>query len=159
MERASPAVAGDLDAIVALAASARAELEPMRGGDLLVHRETRASLSATDLRRITEAPDEAVWTGRFADATVGYAISRTEELRDGAKLGVVEELYVEPAARGVGVGEALIEAMLAWFRSNGCTGVDALALPGHRATKNFFEESGFTARLLVMHRSLDTEGA
>jgi hypothetical protein len=37
----------------------------------------------------------------------------------------------------------------------GCSGVDATALPGNRATKNFFEESGFTARLLVMHHRLD----
>ncbi len=34
-------------------------------------------------------------------------------------------------------------------------GVDTLALPGHRAAKNFFEESGFTARALVMHRALN----
>ena len=32
--------------------------------------------------------------------------------------------------------------------------VDAFALPGHRATKNFFEEEGFTARALIMHRPL-----
>ena len=32
---------------------------------------------------------------------------------------------------------------------------DAMALPGHRATKNFFEAHGFTARALVMHRRLD----
>jgi hypothetical protein len=31
-------------------------------------------------------------------------------------------------------------------------GIDAFALPGMRETKNFFEGSGFTARLLVMHR-------
>lgn len=44
---------------------------------------------------------------------------------------------------------------LDWFVGAGCTGVDALALPGARATKNFFEENGFTARLLVVHRRLD----
>jgi hypothetical protein len=43
---------------------------------------------------------------------------------------------------------------LAWMGRIGCTGVDALALPGARATKNFFEENGFTARLLVVHRPL-----
>jgi hypothetical protein len=44
--------------------------------------------------------------------------------------------------------------LLAWFSARGCLGVDSTALPGARETKNFFEESGFTARLLVMHRRL-----
>ena len=39
----------------------------------------------------------------------------------------------------------------------GCVGVDSFALPGHRAAKNFFEESGFTARAIVMHHALDTD--
>ena len=33
--------------------------------------------------------------------------------------------------------------------------VDAIALPGHRATKNFFEEHHFTARALTMHHRLE----
>jgi hypothetical protein len=45
--------------------------------------------------------------------------------------------------------------LIAWCRARGCTGMDAMALPGHRQTKNFFEESGFTARKLVMHHRLD----
>lgn len=36
----------------------------------------------------------------------------------------------------------------------GCLGIDALALPGNRETKNFFEASGLTARAIVVHRSL-----
>jgi hypothetical protein len=35
--------------------------------------------------------------------------------------------------------------------------VDVIALPGHRATKNFFEEQGFTARAIVMHHGLDPD--
>jgi hypothetical protein len=47
-----------------------------------------------------------------------------------------------------------MEAILAWCGEQGCNAVDAYALPGDRQTKNFFEESGFTARLLVMHHRL-----
>jgi len=82
---------------------------------------------------------------------VGFASARIEQLRDGTTLGVIGDLYVEPDARGVGVGEALMDALLVWASERGCQGVDATALPGDRATKNFFEGSGFTARLLVMH--------
>ena len=44
--------------------------------------------------------------------------------------------------------------VLDWCRAAGCVGVDSLALPGNRHTKNFFETFGFKARALVVHRSL-----
>ena len=60
-----------------------------------------------------------------------------------------------PGARSVGVGEAMADDIVAFCATRRCTGIDAVALPGHRATKNFFEEGGFTARAIVMHRALD----
>jgi GNAT superfamily N-acetyltransferase len=60
-------------------------------------------------------------------------------------------VFVEEGARGVGLGEAILEDLVAWFADRGCVGVDAPALPGHRQAKNFFEAHGFVARLLVMH--------
>ncbi len=65
---------------------------------------------------------------------------------------------MEPDAREVGVGEAVLARALEWATARGCIGVDAWALPGERATKNFFEAAGFTARLLVVHRSLRPSG-
>jgi hypothetical protein len=51
----------------------------------------------------------------------------------------------------------VMSELIAWCRAHGCTGVDVMALPGHRAAKNFFEEAGFTARKLVMHHRFDEE--
>ena len=65
---------------------------------------------------------------------------------------------MEPEGREVGVGETLVGAVLAWCREHGCEGVDATALPGHRAAKNFFEEQGFVARSLTMYRGLPAAG-
>ena len=67
---------------------------------------------------------------------------------------MIDDIFVEDEARGVGVGEAMMADLVAWCTEQGCVGIDAMALPGHRATKNFFEESGFTARKLVMHHVL-----
>ena len=92
--------------------------------------------------------------GELAGEVVGYLAARVDGLGDGRRVGVIEAVYVDPACRGVGVGEAMVGSALGWFRAQGCIGVDALALPGSRATKNFFEESGFTSRLLVMHHRL-----
>jgi GNAT superfamily N-acetyltransferase len=75
-------------------------------------------------------------------------------LRDGTRLGEVTELFVTPEARDVSVGERLLTGLVEWCRSRGCAGVDAFALPGHRAAKNFFESAGFTARALLMHHDI-----
>jgi GNAT superfamily N-acetyltransferase len=96
-----------------------------------------------------------VWTGTIDDAVIGYAVARVEPLRTGVNLGVIEDIYVETEGRAIGVGEALMGAALEWFSAEGCKGVDAYALPGDRHTKNFFEGSGFSARLLVMHHRFD----
>lgn len=145
------AVPADLPRLAALYELAAEELQPMRGGSVFLAREARsAELDLADAGRVVVA-------GTIDEAVVGYGTGRIEVLREGTRLGVVDDLYVESEARGVGVGEAVMEALLGWFRDHRCDGVDALALPGNRATKNFFEESGFTARLLVMHRRLTGE--
>ena len=47
-----------------------------------------------------------------------------------------------------------MDDLVAWCRDRGCVGVDSLALPGDRATKNFFESFGLVARAIVVHRPL-----
>ncbi len=90
---------------------------------------------------------------------IAFAAVVVEQLRSGARLGVITDLFVEPEAREVGVGEVLAGALVEHCRSLGCLGVDAAALPGHRAAKNFFETHGFTARALTMHKHLDPDDA
>jgi hypothetical protein len=48
-----------------------------------------------------------------------------------------------------------MDHVVAWCRAAGCFGIDSLALPGDRSTKNFFESFGLVARAIVVHRSLD----
>lgn len=149
-EAARAAVASDVPALTRLLADALAELTPMRGGALW-----RAGREPVEFA--TEIDDGArlVCAGTLDDIVVGYARVRVDDLVGGVRVGVIEDLFVEPGGREVGVGEAMMGVVLDWCRARGCSGVDAIALPGHRATKNFFEESGFTARLLVMHTALD----
>ena len=54
----------------------------------------------------------------------------------------------------VAVGEVVMDAAVAWARERGCFGIDSVALPGNRETKNFFERFGLTARAIVVHRVL-----
>ena len=151
---ARPAGAEHLDTLAALADEAVAEQADARGGWVWSRREVRERPFSESFRAALDDPDQAVWVGSIDGTPVGYAAVAAERLQSGDRLGRVTDLYVTPGARDVGVGEELIGEVLGWCEQRGCVGVDSLALPGNRATKNFFETFGFTARLLVLHRRL-----
>jgi ribosomal protein S18 acetylase RimI-like enzyme len=139
--------------VVELCREALTEVAPLRGGALYVLRDARPEPVEQSLG--AEVAAGSVVVGTLDGAVVAYAVAAVEDLRDGRRLGRIDDLYVEPPARGVGVGEAVMGALLERFRAAGCAGVDAVALPGARETKNFFEASGFSARLLVMHHRME----
>ena len=156
MEAARRATEADVPVLAALCRESLAEFRAReRGGAVFVAREARGEPIEQSLRQAVLDPERLVVVGTIDDVIVGYATGRVEALRDGRCLGVIDDLFVVEEARAVGVGEALMDQLLPWFRAHGCAGVDATALPGARETKNFFEESGFTARLLVMHHRLE----
>lgn len=158
MEGSRPATAEDVPRIAELADLARQELTPMKGGSLWAAREAIARPFEAAYTALLGRDDALVVVGTVDDTVIGFGVATLERLRSGETLGVITDLFVEPDARAVGVGEAMAETIIAFCAARGCVGIDALALPGHRAAKNFFEESGFTARALVMHRPLDTRG-
>jgi GNAT superfamily N-acetyltransferase len=154
IEAAREATADDVPRLAELVAEAVAEQAGERGGAVWSRREARPIPAEASLREDLADASCLVLAGTIDDAVVGYAAVRTEALRDGTTLGVLSVVYVEPEARAVGVGEVLVDAVLAWCTERGCVGVDGLALPGNRHTKNFFETFGFTARAIVVHRRL-----
>ena len=155
MEGSRPATVEDVPRIAELAELARHELVPMKGGALWAAREAVAEPFEDTYVALVGRDDALVVVGTVDETVVGFGVVTLERLRNGETLGRIIDLFVEPGARAVGVGEAMAEDLVAFCATRGCTGIDAIALPGHRATKNFFEESGFTARALVMHRALD----
>lgn len=157
MEGTRPATPEDVPRIADLAGLARHELTPMKGGALWAAREAIAPPFEAAYTALLGRDDALVVVGTLDDTVVGFGVATIERLRSGDTLGAVTDLFVEPDARSVGVGEAMAEALVAFCAEHRCVGIDALALPGHRAAKNFFEESGFTARALVMHRPLHEE--
>lgn len=155
MDAARTATAADVRAIAELATELRSELTPMRGGQLWSRREVRPDTSPAAYGALVEDASTVVVVGTIDGVVVGYGVCVIERLRDGARLGTISELFVTPGAREVGVGEQVIAVLVAECRARGCLGIDTLALPGHRAAKNFFEGSGFTARAIVMHHALE----
>jgi len=155
LEAVRAATPEDLPAIVELAETLRAELTPMRGGRIWAVREARRGPPAEAYGALLTDAANLVVVGTIDEVVVGFGVATIEALADGRPLGVVGELFVDGEARAVGVGEAMLGELVAFCEREGCVGIDAWALPGHRAAKNFFEESGFTARAIVMHHVLD----
>ena len=123
----------------------------MRGGAALVGDATPVTL----LERWTE-PGAQLLVGEYEGVVVGLLAATAGGSAVGGRLsGRIECCYVETGARGVGVGAALMQAGMEWCGEQGCTEVDALALPGDRTTKQRLEAAGFTARLLTLSRRLD----
>jgi ribosomal protein S18 acetylase RimI-like enzyme len=152
VEAARPATGEDVGRLAQLVGEAVAEQAEGRGGFIWARREARATPAEDSLALLVEDPGALVLAGTIDGCIVGYAVAVTEQLRTGDRLGIVTDVYVEQGAREVGVGEALLDQVVAWCEAAGCVGIDALALPGNRQTKNFFESFGFTARAIVVHR-------
>jgi GNAT superfamily N-acetyltransferase len=157
VEAVRPATVDDLPELERLAALARDELGGERGGPMwqLLHGrpEPLPATLAADLAEVA-AGTGIVLLGTVDGAPGGYAAAHRDTLGDGTSLAVVSDVYVEPGFRGIGLGAALMDELLAWAEAHGCRGIDALALPGMRHSKNFFERYGLTARAILVHRDL-----
>lgn len=153
-ETVRTATEADLDDVVELEASAVAEKLDQKGGSVWVRREGWREPPTGSLADAITAEDHELAVGQLNATIVGYGVVHVDVLPDGGKLGVIDDIYVDPGAREVGIGELLMEHLIDWCRHRGCFGVDSLALPGDRSTKNFFESFGLVARAIVVHRSL-----
>ena len=153
-EGARPAGPSDAASLAGLAEQAKAELAQLRGGPVWSRLEARPDPLRASLLSDLRSDDALVVVGTIDDAVVGYGAISLVELHDGSTLGRVSDIFVLGDARGVGVGEAMMELLMAWAARRGCIGVDSLALPGDRSTKNFFETHGLVARAITVHRKL-----
>jgi GNAT superfamily N-acetyltransferase len=149
-----PATSDDLPRLVELAALSIEEKRAQKGGELWLATAARRPPLADGFAAELADERSSVLVGTLDGAVLGYGACHVQELGDGRLLGVVTDLFVEPQGREVGIGEALMQALVDWCAAQGCFGVDSVALPGDRSTKNFFESFGLTARAIVVHRSL-----
>ena len=155
MEAARLATPGDLDELAALAGLAISERLTERGGPEWSERIAQNEWRFEGLEAILRGGTERLVVGTFDDSPVGLGRCRVEELHSGRRVGVVEELYVLPDARGVGIGEAMMDLLIDWCQVQGCVAIESLALPGNRAAKNFFERFGLVARAIVVKKDFE----
>jgi GNAT superfamily N-acetyltransferase len=87
-----------------------------------------------------------------AEVPVGYLVARIRD--DPMRIVHVDQVFVEPEARELGFGDALLAAAIDWGRAEGAEIVEGHALPGDRNIKNLYERAGITARLITVSRRL-----
>jgi GNAT superfamily N-acetyltransferase len=157
LEEVRPARRDDAHHVAALCQRGLTAAQELRGGSLLVRREldvaARAMLRPGGLERLATDPRRTVVVGTIDGVVVGVLSARLDDV-GGSPLGVVDFCFVDPEARSVGVGAALLEAAVDWAARHGCRGIDVPALPGDRAAKQWLESAGFRARALIMHRAV-----
>lgn len=139
--QARVALDGDEAAVEALRRRCHDETRTLRGGPELVAELQATAVGSTVLGCLGAVP-------------VGYALVALPGPGDRPGARIVE-LWVEPDAREVGVGRALLEQARRMAVAAGCTAIDSVALPGARSTKNFFEDHGMTARAIVVSSPLE----
>ena len=106
-------------------------------------------LTAQSLERATRGLIENHAYGRILcarrdGALVGVAvISFLWTLEHGGPAAWLDEVYVEPAQRGAGIGRQLIEAAMQVARDNGCIALDLEVDAGHEAAERLYERMNF----------------
>lgn len=149
------ATSADLRALIHAADLARHEKLQQRGGPLWSIVEAPDSSRASYPQSLLDDGESLLAVGTIDDVVTGFASATLLHPNDqGPAIADLQAIFVEPEARGVGVGEALMSVVLEWATANRCRGIDSIALPGDRATKNFFESFGLVARAIKVHKAL-----
>jgi ribosomal protein S18 acetylase RimI-like enzyme len=82
---------------------------------------------------------------------VGMATLATFRIPTGMRAWI-EDVVVDDAGRGHGVGTALTEAMLDRARDLGCRTVDLTSRPSREAANRLYQRAGFVARETNVYR-------
>jgi len=129
----------DSPRIAELRESLRQTIQEYRGGSLLwEERHVRPDMNNT-----------TVYVADLKGYVVGFMVLclRESEIE-------IFEVHVDSGFRGIGAGDALIEAAIAVAIDQGASALRAEALPGDRDTKNLFERAGLISQRLMMRKQI-----
>ena len=68
----------------------------------------------------------------------------------------IRRIHVEEDAREVGLGDAMMRALVSTVSERGGTRINSSAQPGDRSLKNLFERHGLVARTILVGKELGT---
>ena len=152
---ARPATGHEIRQLAQLANEAVIEKLSQRGGRLWSLLDLPTEPLTQSITDAINSPTELAAVGEIDGSIIGFAMARLVQPADNTPpIANLVAIHVDEPARGVGVGEALMDLVLEWARHHKCAGLESTALPGDRSTKNFFESFGLVARAIRVHRAL-----
>ena len=108
--------------------------------------------TAAELEEIVTAPATDFFVATADDGTiVGVATLATFRIPTGVRAWV-EDVIVDSAARGGGIGRALTEAMIERSRELGAVTVDLTSRPSRADANRLYQRIGFTKRDTNVYR-------
>ena len=107
--------------------------------------------SAAELGEIVDNPNSVLFVARAGDAVVGSLTLAFYRIPTGLK-SWIEDVVVDEAGRGRGVGEALNRAALDEARRRGAKDVSLTSRPSREAANRLYQRIGFEARTTNVYR-------
>ena len=99
-----------------------------------------------------------LYVGKMDGIVVGYAIVKIREYNWPSvvyrKVMVIDQVCVDEAIRGHGVGTAMMEDIRALARAFGCTDLQLGVYPQNDAAVSFYQKCGFMIRSIDMQRKV-----
>jgi ribosomal protein S18 acetylase RimI-like enzyme len=113
-------------------------------GPTLGEESSRAESDWRDLvAALTTTPSRVLFAAEHGSRSVGLAYGRLEEGRpEVAHLGA---MWVDPAARRLGTGRALVAAVIAWARARGVRCVELQVTEANALAERLYASAGFVA--------------
>lgn len=88
----------------------------------------------------------AEMNGQLVGFTLGR-IKRAPSYRGGMLVGEISDIWVDPQARRLGVGEGLTRLAVEWLMGQNLHSVEAQILVGNQSSWNLFDKLGFQLEL------------
>ena len=107
--------------------------------------------SAAELGEIVDNPNSVLFVARAGDDVVGSLTLAFYRIPTGLK-SWIEDVVVDEAGRGRGVGEALNRAALDEARRRGAKDVSLTSRPSREAANRLYQRIGFEARTTNVYR-------
>jgi ribosomal protein S18 acetylase RimI-like enzyme len=114
-----------------------------------------------EARRLLEAqlrdPETEILVAVDADEVVAFAIAcvrHAPPIHSETCRAEISDLYVKPAHRRRGVGQALVRAATLWATAHGAERVEVNVSPHNPDAQAFWRAQGYGAHMNVLHRRL-----
>ncbi len=140
-----------MSAHIEIATEASAELIDALGRLLPQLSSSSPPPTAAEVALIVADPGSVLFLARLDDEIVGSLTLVLYRIPTGLKAWI-EDVVVDDAARGHGIGVALNEAALAEARRHGAKAVSLTSRPSREAANRLYQRIGFTARETNVYR-------